>query len=127
MFLSLPVEILKHVLEYSSLEDKLNLALCNNEHYSVIKPLMWTRVKLTGKHMLSHHIDSQALENLQYPQELHLNGKFSEQTVSNSILFGFNLSRVLYAIDPVKLTSLVLVGSCGRLRSAGVGFLVYSI
>jgi len=113
MFQGLPPEVLEQMMNYSSEQDKWNLAKTCRQLYNVIKPLIWKKIKITKKHLLSAHLDPTILMNLQHTQKLSLVTKLDHSIHTDCIRYGFNMSRVLNAINPMKLHTLTLKGVCG--------------
>ena len=72
MLASLPFEVLEKVFDYTGVQDNWSVAAINRQHRDVIKPLLWKKIKLTKKHLLSPQLDRVMLENLQYTQTLDL-------------------------------------------------------
>jgi len=112
MFQVLPHEVLDQIMVHSSSQDKWNLAKTCSQLLNAIKPLIWREMKITNKHLLSTQMDSFILENLQHTQKLDIDAKLEPTIPTDCIRFGYNMSSLMHAINPLNLRKLTLKGAC---------------
>jgi len=112
MFLQLPWEILDKVLHYCSIADKMNVALSNHDHYALVKPFLWSVVKLTEVDLMQQNFDPMILNNLSLTNTLKLNSNFrGRSTKTGTVSYGYNICTVLNTVNKNNLTALKMNGS----------------
>lgn len=102
-------------MDYAYAQDRWNLAKTNSKHYKLLKPLLWKSLELTTGHLVSEYVDPLMLENLRYTEELDIDVKLNPANPHEFMTYGFNVAKLLTAVNPTKLNSLTLKGTCGEM------------
>ena len=76
MLEQVPVEILSHILSYSTSRDLVNLSCCSREYNTTLEPFVWHTLSIPLKHLFSkrfHKRHNDKLKNLRHVRMLKLN------------------------------------------------------
>lgn len=109
----------------------LKIALCNRQHYELMKPHLWTAVRIRDSDLIAPELSPPILENIHYASSLTVGGSFSTGDGSDTVTQNVcsNTNRLLEAMNTAKVKILFVRGH-NRLFPIGVnpiGFVPSSI
>jgi len=118
MLVKLPIEILEHVLFYCDIGDKRNISCCSKTLNTMMEPLLWRTVYMkpallaTTWHngIFNKFRHTRTLNFYPSNEELLVQTRYHTTQPSTSAVanFGYNLAKVLDAVDSHQVTKLIV-------------------